>query len=66
MFFGTLSYGESSCVIYFCCLEFLYKIDSLKEYSLATDIGTSFTCFMPQYITQKNLVFIFFLWSRTS
>ena len=27
---------------------FHYKIDSPEEYSLATDIVTSFTCFKPQ------------------
>ena len=43
---------------------FHYKIDSLEEYSLATDIATNFTCFKPQYY-KENLVFIFFLWSRT-
>ena len=40
-------------------LFFYYKIDSLEEYSLAKDITTSFTCFMPN-ITQENLVFVFF------
>ena len=33
---------------------FHYKIDSLKEYSLAMDIAMSFTCFKPQYYTRKS------------
>ena len=34
--------------------NFHYKIDSLEEYSLATDIATGFTCFKPQYYTRKS------------
>ena len=68
MFFGTLNYGESPYVIYFCCLKlillfFITKL-SLEKYSLATDIATSLPVLSPN-ITQENLVFIFFLWSRT-
>ena len=54
MILGTLNYGESPYVIYFCYVElsiFHYKIDSLEEYSLATDIAMSFASFQPQYIT---------------
>ena len=54
MFFGTLNHGESPYAIYFCRLElyasiFHHKIDSLGEYSLATDIATTYTCFKSQY-----------------
>ena len=65
MFFGTLNYKESSYVIYFCSLEhfmllfFHYKFDSLEEYSLATDIETSFTCFKPYYYTRKSSFYLF-------
>ena len=38
---------------------FHYKIDSLEEYSLATDITTSFTCFKPQYYTSKSSFYLF-------
>ena len=38
---------------------FHYKIDSLEEYSLATDIATSFTCFKPQYYTRKSSFYLF-------
>ena len=38
---------------------FRYKIDSLEEYSLATDIATSFTCFKPQYYTRKSSFYLF-------
>ena len=65
MFFGTLNYGESPYVIYLWCLEpfmlvFHDKNDSLEEYSLATSLPV-----LSPNITQFNLVFIFFLWSRT-
>ena len=33
---------------------FYYKIDSIEEYSLATDIATSFICFKPQYYSRKS------------
>ena len=38
---------------------FHYKIDSLEEYSLATDIATNFTCFKPQYYTRKSSFYLF-------
>ena len=38
---------------------FHYKIDSLEEYSLATDMPTSFTCFKPEYYTEQ-ISFYFF------
>ena len=38
---------------------FHYKIDSLEEYSLATDIATSFICFNPQYYTRKSSFYPF-------
>ena len=31
-----------------------YKIDSLAEYSLVTDIAMSFNCFKPQYYTKLS------------
>ena len=40
---------------------FHYKIDSLEEYSLATDIATNFTCFKPQYYTRKSSFYLFSL-----
>ena len=67
MFFGTLKNGK--CYLFlllrtFYASIFHLKIDSLEEYSLVTDIRTSFNCFKPQYYTE-NQVFVFFLWSRT-
>ena len=64
MFFGTLNYGESPYVIFllfrtFYASIFHYKIDGLEEYSLATDIATSFTCFKPQYYTRKSSFYLF-------
>ena len=38
---------------------FHFKIDSLEEYSLATDIKTSFNCFEPQYYTRKSSFYLF-------
>ena len=38
---------------------FHYKIDSLEEYYLATDIATSFTCFKHQYCTRKSSFYLF-------
>ena len=38
---------------------FHYKIDSLENYSLATDIGMSITCFKPQYYTRKSSFYHF-------
>ena len=38
---------------------FLFEIDSLVDYSLATDIETSFTCFKPQYYTRKSSFYLF-------
>ena len=68
MFFGTLNYGESPCYLFLLfktySFIFYYKIDSLEKYSLATDITTSLLVLSPN-ITQDNLVFIFFLLSRT-
>ena len=71
MFFGALNYGEPPLCYLFLLFRtfydsvFHYKIDSLEEHSLATDIATSFTCFKTQYVIQENLVVIFFLWLRT-
>ena len=65
MFFGTLNYGEPPlCYLFllfrtFYASIFHYKIDSLEEYSLATDIATSFTCFKPQYYTRKSSFYLF-------
>ena len=65
MIFGTLNYGESSYVIYFCSLKhfmllfFHYKFDGLEEHSLATDTETSFTCFKPLYYTRKSSFYLF-------
>ena len=64
MFFGTWNYGESPCYLFllfgtFYASIFHYKIDSLEEYSLATDIATSFTCFKPQYYTRKSSFYLF-------
>ena len=38
---------------------FHYKIGSIEEYSLATDIATSFTCFKSQYYTRKSRFYLF-------
>ena len=38
---------------------FYYKIDSLEEYYLATDIATSITCFETQYYTRKSSFYLF-------
>ena len=38
---------------------FHYKIDSLEEYSLATEITTSFTCFKHQYYARKSSFYLF-------
>ena len=51
-------------VIYFCRLKLLmllfhYKIDILEEYSLATNIATSYTCFKSQYYTRKSSFYLF-------
>ena len=40
---------------------FHYKMDSLEEYSLVTDIATSFTCFKSQYYTRKSSFYLFSL-----
>ena len=36
-----------------------YAIDSVEEYSLATDIVMGFTCFKPQYYTRKSSFYLF-------
>ena len=57
MFFGTLNYGKSPYVIYFCCLELfmlLLFITKLTVFYLAADITTTFTCFKSQYYTRKS------------
>ena len=38
---------------------FHFKIDSLEEYSLATDIAMSFTRFKLQYYTRKSSFYLF-------
>ena len=38
---------------------FHYKIDILEEYSLATNIATSYTCFKSQYYTRKSSFYLF-------
>ena len=38
---------------------FYYKIDSLEEYYVATDITTSITCFEAQYYTRKSSFYLF-------
>ena len=38
---------------------FHYKIDSLEEYFLATEITTSFTCFKHQYYARKSSFYLF-------
>ena len=64
MFFGTLNY-ENPPMLFILLLRtfyvsiFHYKIDSLEEYFLATDIATSFTCFKPQYYTRKSSFYLF-------
>ena len=36
-----------------------YEIDSVEEYSLATDIVMGFTCFKPQHYTRKSSFYHF-------
>ena len=38
---------------------FHYKFGSLEEYSLVTNIATSFTCFKLQYYTRKSSFYLF-------
>ena len=63
IFFGTLNYGESLYVNYFCCLELfmhLFFITNLaEEYSLATDTATRFPYFKHQYYTRKSSFYLF-------
>ena len=55
--FGTLNYGESPYIIYFCSLELFVLLFFIAK--LATDIATSFTCFKPQYYTRKPSFYLF-------
>ena len=65
IFFDTLNYGWIHLCYLFLLFRtfyvsiFHYEIDSLEEYSLATDIATSFTCLKPQYYTRKSSFYIF-------
>ena len=38
---------------------FYFKIDSPGDYSLATGIAMSFTCFKPQYYSKKSSFYLF-------
>ena len=38
---------------------FHYKIDSLEEFSIPTDIVRSFTCFKLQYYARKSSFYLF-------
>ena len=56
---------ENPPMLFIFASIFHYKIDNIEQYSLATDIATSFACFKSQNYTRKSSFFLFLLWSGT-
>ena len=62
MFFGTLNYGESPYVIYFCCLELFMLLFFITKLTVQKNIPQQRTQqrvlpVLSPNITQENLVF---------